>query len=78
MPIIKDYNLHHDFEDTVVPVERSGKVIKSSVLSPIEDVVSPSQFSDDIAYQAPDDVSEEANSDFFVDEVELDVVAPSG
>lgn len=76
MPIIKDYNLHHDFEDTTVPVERSGKVIKSSVLSLADDVVSPSQFSDDIACQDPDDVSEEVESDFFVDEVDVPSTSP--
>ena len=74
MPIIKDYHLEHDFEDTNVPLGRPGKVIKSSALSPIDSVVSPSQFSNDIVYQDPvDDFS--VDDDFSMDDQE-DVATP--
>jgi len=66
MPIIKDYHLEHDFEDTNVPQKKSSTLLKASVLSPIDDVVTPSQFSTDISYREP------AQDVFVEDSFELD------
>ena len=75
MPIIKDYHLEHDFEDTDVPVERTGSILKASVLNPIDSVVTPSQFSDDISYQEPsNDFS--ADDSFSLDDDPMDMSAP--
>lgn len=66
MPIIKDYHLEHDFEDANVPQKQSSTLLKASVLSPMDDVVTPSQFSTDISYR-------ESTEDVFVeDSFELD------
>lgn len=53
MSIIKDYHLDHDFDDMNVHKKQSGTLLKASVLSSIDQVVTPSQFSNEISYREP-------------------------
>jgi len=72
MPIIKEYHLEHDYEDTNAPQRQTGTLLKASVLSPMDDVVTPSQFSTEISYREPtEDVF--LKDSFILDEVPAEV-----
>jgi len=54
MPIIKNYHLGDGFDESDMSDSRFGAVIKSSVLSSVEHVVTPGQLTDDASTQLDD------------------------
>ncbi len=69
MPIIKDYHLDRDFDDlNKKPVIKTGTIIKSAVLNSIDNVVTPSQFTDDVKFKP----SEQDSSNFFEDTASIE------
>jgi hypothetical protein len=55
MPIIKDYHFEDDYEDAIAPKKPFGTLLKAASLGPMQDVVTPSQFSTEISYREPAD-----------------------